>query len=285
MAYNFVIREDKMDQLQKDLSDASSKVKDYIEDIYKRIADLNSDWDGDVYQSFVRTSEIYKTPLVNLASILDDFSELVGKFGTDGNTLITNVMRLLDVDERGVSRSTVGVTTVSTERAKDSNGAYIPPVSDYGATITIPSDTKLDRGEDCTEIGNAIYDDTVKTRDVLESEIAYFKAYKLAHMNEIMALPEAQREASLQLLNTQIVERECIVAKINVALTCGDWVSDGAIFNATSNEHTGNVVLGLFVSDQDAVDASVKAASEINNDVQKLVTVGSVDAYMADCNI
>ena len=52
MAYNFVIREDKMDQLQKDLSDASSKVKDYIEDIYKRIADYhyyrnNRQWQAD----------------------------------------------------------------------------------------------------------------------------------------------------------------------------------------------------------------------------------------------
>lgn len=285
MAYDFVVREDKLEQLQIDLTTSANTISGYVDDIYKKIADLNTDWDGEAYQAFVRRSETYRAPLERLTEVLNDFAKLAGNLGTSGNTLIMQVQRLLNVDERDVTSAKSGVQSTSSERAKDANGAYIPTEGDYTERLEIPSNTTLAKGQDCSVIGDALYKDTIKTGEILENEIDYLKAYKTAHMSEIMALPAAQRDATLNYINSQIVQREAIVAKIENATVSGYFKSDGAIYNATSYEETGNVVLGLGVSDQEAVDAAVKTAKDINSDLSELSSIGSVDAYMLDCGI
>ena len=285
MAYDFVIREDKVEQLHTDLTDASTTITGQIEDIYTKIEGLNADWDGDIYQAFVANSETYRIPLQNLVAVIDDFADLIADYGTDGATLITEVSKLLCVDERGVSNTSKGLQDTSSERAKDSSGAYIPPSGGHSESIAIPTDTTLDKGEDCTEIGNAIYQETIKAGEVMNSEITYLEALKTTYMADIMALPPAQRDVALNYLNAEIVARKNVVSQIETA-TFGDfWQSDGAIFNATSNSETGNMVLGVGVSDQDAVNSSVAAAKKINNSLSDLSSLGSIEAYLADCGI
>ena len=151
----------------------------------------------------------------------------------------------------------------------------IPTESDYQERISIPSNTTLSKGQKCSDIGNGIYDSTVNTGKIIDSEISYLKAYKDAHLAKIQALSEPQRGAALNYLNSQIVQRENIANQISNATQSGTFVTDGAIFNATTqdwdNWYQGN--------DQKALNKAVQVAKQINNDLDNLAAMGSIEAY------
>ena len=281
MAFNFVIREDKVSDLGTDLRNASDKISEYVTDIYNRIDDLHDVWYGGVYDAFVRESSKYREHLDMLSTLLIDFADIADDLGTKGGSLIGNISLLLDVDGSSVSNTSAGMRAVVSSRSRDYRGVLIPTEANYQESISIPSNTTLSKGQKCSDIGNGIYDSTVNTGKIIDSEISYLKAYKSAHLAKIEALSEPQRGAALNYLNSQIVQRENIANQIDNATKKGAFVTDGAIFNATSqdwdNWYQGN--------DQKALDKAVQTAKQINNDLDKLSAMGSIEAYFIDCGI
>lgn len=286
MAYDFVADAEKLQDMHNDLVNTADNITTFIQDIYTKVNDLNNVWSGSSYDAFKARCESYRTNLEQLPDILNAFAVDLGTLGGDTNTMVVSIKALLDCSNMLVKDGDAGTRTVNTStRAKDANGAYIPTTGDYSGGISIPYNTTLGEGEDCTTIGDSIYRSTMQTSEKLSDEIADLNAYKEAHLSEIMALPPAQREATLNYINTQIVERQSIIDQINTATTHGYFKNDGPIFNATSNDLTGNVVLGAGVSDQEAVDSSVAAAKSINNNVSELSSMSSIEAYMLDCGL
>lgn len=285
MAYGFVADDAKLTDLKTQLSDASTSIADYTTQIYDIVADLNTVWEGEAYSAFVAKCETYRSSLTRLSEILAAFSEEVSGLGENASTAVTKIKALLSVSGVAVGSSTQGVTSFTDSgRRVDANGTLLPDEPNYDVGIEIPSDTTLDRGEDCTAVGDAIYDSTTETCAQVGEDLATFERYKEMYGDQIMALPEPQRSVVENALNTEIVVRQNVLDQVGAANQNGWFVADGAIFNATSYGHTGNVTIG-FQSDQSAVNASVNVAQSVNTQLSGLTTPESFVAYLGDLGI
>jgi uncharacterized protein YukE len=149
MAFNFVIREDKVSDLGTDLRNASDKISEYVTDIYNRIDDLHDVWYGGVYDAFVRESSKYREHLDMLSTLLIDFADIADDLGTKGGSLIGNISLLLDVDGSSVSNTSAGMRAVVSSRSRDYRGVLIPTEANYQESISIPSNTTLSKGQKC----------------------------------------------------------------------------------------------------------------------------------------
>ena len=285
MAYEFVADDAKLTDLKTQLSEASTSITGYTTQIYDLVKDLNSVWEGEAYNAFAAKCETYRGSLTRLSEILTAFSTELGTLSESTSTAVTKIKALLSVAEVAVGSSTLGVSTHSDSgRRVGANGTLLPDEPNYDVGIEIPSDTTLDNGEDCTAVGNAIYDSTLETCEQVGDDLATFERYKEMYGDKIMALPEPQRSVVENALNTEIVVRQNVLTQVGAANQNGWFVADGAIFNATSYGHTGNVTIG-FQSDQSAVNASVNAAQSVNTQLSGLTTPESFIAYLGDLGV
>lgn len=285
MTYGFVADDVKIGDLKKTLSDASTNITDYTEKIYAAVADMNSVWSGDAYNAFSAKCETYRSSLTRLTEILTAFSTELGTLGSSAGSAVTKIKALLNVSGVNVGDSTNGLSSISSnQRATDANGTMLPDSPNYGVQISIPSNTTLSNGEDCTAIGDAIYDSTMQVCEQVSTDLDTFYRYKEQYIDQIMALSEPQRSVVENALNREIVYRENVLKSVGANTQNGWFVADGAIFNATSYDHTGNVV-GDMKGDQHAVNSSVAAAESINTTLSGLTTPESFVSYLGDLGL
>lgn len=272
MSFGFAADTEKISQIKTDLKEAAKEISDYIEEIYTKIDDVGTVWEGEDYQAFQEKAKSYRTSLDQLVETLEAFSAETGTLGEDAGLVVTSIKALLDV-------SSLQVASGSDKTGKVNSLGSLPKNKKYEGGFNIPGDTTVgDELWACAQIGDDAYIDALSIGNNISFEIGALE--KLKESKYIKLLPESKQKSVREFIDKQINSREKIEKKINKATKDAAIFGDGALFNCTSYGLTNNSVVGW--TQQSTVNKAVKKMKEINEDLSAISNYADIEAFIYD---
>lgn len=92
----FVVDDGKLSEMNIEISRVSGLLAQYNQDIYSKIAEMSSAWNGPSYDAFVEKAESYRKEIEELPVLFNLYAEKVGVFSDSASLLIKDIAQLLD---------------------------------------------------------------------------------------------------------------------------------------------------------------------------------------------
>lgn len=198
MAWEYVIDDEKIANIESNLGTASKTLVQYNTDIGTKVTELGECWSGPSYDALVALMEEYKTTLDSIPTMFDQFATTIQTIGTSGTATYNTVKTNLNFDGIGIG--------TYTPAESESGGLLI----DYSLDVSMyeTADDIYDRAK---EIESNLYADIEIIYNEIRSQQVILEALK-ANLEQVDD-PETKA-----LLETMIAEQEARIAYLNTNL-------------------------------------------------------------------
>ncbi len=285
--FTWEANEKKLYDLGIEFKAAADLFDTYQKDIYGTIEAMAEDWKGEDYNAFANKSEGYKEAMEGIPAILRALATIFGSMSGNAETARTKIEAFLNVSGVAVTSAYKGYTWSYTSSGyrKDGNGNVLPNSTPKvnGSMLVIPEEMTGDpitgsNGSADAQItgpGDQLYDSAISLQATNAQEIIRLQTYR--EQLAATAGDSEQAAIAIEYIDAQIAARTTLDSQLDAALTHGYTKNDGAIFNITSYEHTGNV------SGDETTTRAYEAAQQINETASQTASMGEMENYLIQC--
>lgn len=231
MAMDFILDCFKLADVQSNLSNTATRLSEYNESIYEKIAGLSTSWQGASYEAFVKDATDFKPSLEDLVTLFTEYAGVVDSMDVKGAELITTVSKNLNCDD---ITTTLGDNVYKTESIDGYSGGNLGYSVD-SENVTNAKDA-LKQAED---VQNKLYYDLEVIGVEIQNEMDVLAALDANKNNMDEATYNDIRERLTERINYLKEQQEAYVNAYNTVVGLTANSSNDIIDFVTNHEGDG----------------------------------------------